>query len=344
MHMCHVLRSLFLVSAASLTAAGEPSPDARSAKSVLRSRERSDNLLKTDAWRPWQAGFSREEGLFVCEIGADARIQRGVGQTVVLNQTTPEPIVATAFGKAEGVTGSPDNNYALYLDLVYADGTPLWGQAAPFDVGTHDWQRREVVVLPEKPVGQVSFYMLLRGHGGKAFFRDPTLQVIKAPKGACMFDGVPVIPHEPSVAGFQVRDVAADTDFFRIERRAAGLELECKQDKTGNAVFFDVTISDTTGNDRAVTLVYAVPIPTARCLWRDRRNWVFSLWSRYNPRKRWESLIQRRSRPAFLTSPPAMSWFWVRLLERARELFSSWQNWKSLKVRSSKAEISSLPA
>lgn len=46
----------------------------------------------------------------------------GVGQTVVLNQKTPQPIVAAAESKAEGVTGSPDNDYALYLDLLYADG------------------------------------------------------------------------------------------------------------------------------------------------------------------------------------------------------------------------------
>ena len=50
------------------------------------------------------------------------------------------------------MTGSPDIDYSLYLDLVYADGTPLWGQTAPFATGTHDWQRRQVVVFPEKPV------------------------------------------------------------------------------------------------------------------------------------------------------------------------------------------------
>ena len=84
-------------------------------------------------------------------------------QTVKLNQTRPEPIVAVCESKAEGVSGAADSDYSLYLDLVYADNTPLWGQVASFSTGTHDWQRRQVVVLPEKPVKQVSFYMLLRG-------------------------------------------------------------------------------------------------------------------------------------------------------------------------------------
>jgi hypothetical protein len=109
--------------------------------------------------------------------------------------------------------------------------------------------------------------MLLRQHAGKALFRDPELRVIKPPAGACLFDGVPVSLSDFNVEGFQIRDVAADSDFVRIERSAMGLELECTQEQTEKATFFNVTISDTTGNDRAITLVYAVPIPAENCLW-----------------------------------------------------------------------------
>ena len=108
---------------------------------------------------------------------------------MVLNQKRPTPIVAKAASRAEDVTGSPDSNYSLYLDLTFNDGTHLWGQTSAFDTGTHDWQTREVVVFPEKPVTQCSFHMLLRGHGGKAWFRDPQLLVIRTPAGTCMFDG-----------------------------------------------------------------------------------------------------------------------------------------------------------
>src|SRR5208282_2426192 len=97
---------------------------------------------------------------FVCDNGTQQKAQRGIAQTVELNQKLPEPIVALCESKAEGVTGSADSDYALYLDLVYADNTTLWGQAASFSAATHDWQHRQVVVLPEKPVKQVSFYML----------------------------------------------------------------------------------------------------------------------------------------------------------------------------------------
>ena len=131
-------------------------------KKVIRNTSDGENLLNDDAWRPWQKGFEREGEIFVCDNGTDAQVQRGVSQTITLNQKTPVPIVATAFSKAENVTGGRDNNYALYLDLIYKDDTPLWGQTAQFDVGTHQWEKREVIIFPEKPVKTVSFHMLLR--------------------------------------------------------------------------------------------------------------------------------------------------------------------------------------
>jgi len=237
------------------------------AKAVLKLRDAAENLLKPDAWQPWQKGFAREGELLVCDNAADANAQRGAGQSVQLNQSTPEPIVAVAFSRAEGVSGSADNDYALYLDLLFADGTTLWGQAAPFGTGTHDWQRREVLILPEKPVRQVSFYLLLRGHAGKAWFRDPQLQVVKSPEGACMFDGVAVVPQKPPGEGFQVRDVAAGSDFVRIEREALGLKLDCRTTAGAEVTTFDVTLTDTTGKDRAVTLIYAVPVEPKQLAW-----------------------------------------------------------------------------
>ena len=151
--------------------------DGTVAKRVLGEDAAGENLLKPDAWRPWQKGFQHQGDVFVCDNGADASVQRGVSQTVTLNQTSPEPIVATAQSKAEGVGGSRNSDYSLYVDLVYSDGAPLWGQVDTFSVGTHDWEKAKVVIFPDKPVRSVSFHMLLRQHTGKAWFREPTLRV-----------------------------------------------------------------------------------------------------------------------------------------------------------------------
>lgn len=229
-------------------------------KTALNTAEAGENLLRPDRFAGYESGFVRQGDSFLCDNGNTVTARRGVTQTIELNQRRPEPIVATAWSKAEGVTGSPDADYSLYLDLQYEDGTPLWGQSASFATGTHDWQRRRVIVLPEKPVKRVSFYLLFRRHGGKVWFRDPQLRVVRTPQGAMLFDGVPVVPRSAAVEGFQVRDVAAGSDFVALRRQALGLQLECVQSQQGQARLFDVTLWDTTGKDRAVTLVYAVPV------------------------------------------------------------------------------------
>ncbi len=234
--------------------------DGTPVKAVLDTAVAGENLLRPDRFTKYEQGFDRQGEVFLCDNGSDASSPRGVSQSVELNQTRPEPIVATAWSKAEGVTGSADADYSLYLDLLYDDGTPLWGQSASFATGTHDWQPRRVVVLPEKPVKRVSFYLLFRRHGGKAWFRDPELRVVPTPRGAALFDGVPVVQRMAAVEGFQVRDVAAGSDFVAIRRQALGLRLEWTQSQEGAGRLLDVTLRDTTGKDRAVTLVYAVPV------------------------------------------------------------------------------------
>ena len=234
-----------------------------------------ENLLKADAWRPWQKGFARDGDRFVCANGTDRSVQRGVSQTVVLNQAAPHPIVATCWSRAEGVGGSANSDYSLYLDLVYTDGTPLWGQVSPFKTGTHDWQRVQVTIFPAKPVRSLSFHMLLRRHTGKAWFKDPKLAVLKTPKGAAMFDGVPVRVKQKGFEGFLVRDVAAGSAFVAPDGKITrgkpadvlGLRIE-DQGFWGRAQSHSVLalvclgshikVLDLTGEDRAVTLYYVV--------------------------------------------------------------------------------------
>lgn len=270
--ICCLLAVLVFISAFPLpTNAGDEAPvdrlDGQLVKQVLALPETGENLLRPDAWRPWQAGFVRDGEMFVCDNGDQLQVQRGASQTVILNQTCPEPIVATAWSKAEGVTGTPGSDYALYLDLVYQDGTPLWGQVAPFATGTHDWQRRQVVVFPDRPVRSLAFHLLLRNHGGKAWFRDPALRVLSTPQSACRFEGTAVLVQAAGQAGFQVRDVAAGSDFVRIERQALDLELDWKAAERDGATFIDAELRDTSGRDRAVTLIYALPVPASSLRW-----------------------------------------------------------------------------
>ena len=227
------------------------------------------NLLVPGSWRSWQQGYESRDGSFLCDNGDNRDVERGVSQTVVLNQTEPEPIVATAWSRAENVGGTKNSDYSLYLDLIYTDGTPLWGQVGSFDTGSHNWQKATVHVFPDKPVRSVSVHMLLRRHTGKAWFRNAQLQVVRAPGGAVLFDGVPVSITRPALEGFQLRDVSANGDFVTLRNEHSGIRIESATRESAAARFFDVTVSDTTGTDRCVTLVYSIPLPRGDCIWLD---------------------------------------------------------------------------
>ncbi len=260
-----LLTAAALLACLASTALAATPEDGATARKVLGAGQLGPNLLAPDAWRPYDRGFERADGAFLCDNGPDASVRRGAVQTVVLNQAAPLPIVTSAWSKAEGVGGSPDSGYSLYLDLTYTDGTPLWGQTADFRTGAHDWERGEVVVLPEKPVRSVSVYVLLRGHAGRASFRDVELHQARPDAGAFLFDGLAVVPQGPAVEGFQARDVAAGGDFVHIRREALGLRLEAR----AAGEFTDVTLTDKTGKDRAVTLLYCVPVPPAGLTWLE---------------------------------------------------------------------------
>ena len=98
-----------------------------------------------------------------------------------------DPLVVRGWSRAESVSGSPDAGYSLYVDLTYADGTPLWGQTANFRCGAHDWELRELVIAPTRPVRSLTVYCLFRGHTGRVWFDDVSLEEMRPGPGAVLF-------------------------------------------------------------------------------------------------------------------------------------------------------------
>ncbi len=244
----------------------------RVVRRVVRAVPQGPNLIRPEAARPYGQGFTWRDGHFHCSSTTTDQ-HLGVMFSVELNQDRPLPIVALAESRAENVSGTPDANYSLYLDLVYNDGSPLWGQTSAFATGTHEWQERRVVIYPEKPVRRLSYYLLFRGHSGKVSFRNPRLFVLEMPKAVALFDSVPCSLETEKFAGFSVRDVRADTDFVAIEREALGLHLDAKETELNGGRIIDVTLSTRGTEDRAITLVYSSPVPAKELVWfRDPRS------------------------------------------------------------------------
>jgi hypothetical protein len=100
---------------------------------------------------------------------------------LMLNQATPTPIQITGWSKADSVTGPSAQEYAIYVDTYYVDGTALYGQTARFTPGTHDWEQQQVLISPVKPIKYLVAHTLLRRHTGTAWFDDISATVVSAP-------------------------------------------------------------------------------------------------------------------------------------------------------------------
>jgi len=265
-------------------------------------------------WRNWEVGYQpapgegRDGSAAVTCVWQKEGEQYGASQTVTLNQEKPTPIVVRAWSKAREVSGTADREYALYCDLEYMDGTPLWGQVASFDVGTRDWQQREVMILPAKPVRSITVHCLFRGHRGQVWFDDTEVHQLAAAAGSAILDGVPIVPKSEvlatapdrhagggvtlscddamgavllvvtqgyhgrsnAIGGFLVRDVAANSDWHCFREgtcKELGLELTTDWKTDDQAIRLSGTLHDTTGKDRAVTLLFALPVDARGAEW-----------------------------------------------------------------------------
>ena len=94
----------------------------------------------------------------------------GAKQVITLDPPIRHPFRISAWSRAEHAEVGQD--YDLYLDLFYADGTPLWGQIAHFQPGTHDWQKAELSFEVAKPVKRIEVHLLFRQARGTVWFDD----------------------------------------------------------------------------------------------------------------------------------------------------------------------------
>ena len=134
------------------------------------------------AWNTMKQGYSNDEAQKqsgAASIKVSSSIpgeDSGASQFVTINQEKPRPLILTAWSKAENVSGEASSEYSIYVDLMYTDGTPLWGQVAVFDTGTHDWQQKTFTIQPEKPVRSATVIAMLRNKTGTVWFDNISLR------------------------------------------------------------------------------------------------------------------------------------------------------------------------
>ncbi|MDR0706223.1 MAG: hypothetical protein LBF88_14715 [Planctomycetaceae bacterium] len=227
-------------------------------KKVVRFEQMNENLLQPDRFQPYEKGFEKQDEVFVCDNGNDNTAQRGVMYRIDLNQEQPLPIYAEAWSKAENVDSSQSSDYSIYLDLIYTDGTPLWGQNIPFSSGTHDWEQKQIFFIPEKPVKSLRFYTLFRNRTGKVWFRGMKLSTQKISDNTILFDGVPIQKPENTktqsdTISLQIRNVADDSDFILLDKNSFGIRSKTEF----NEIATQITLTNETEKDQCLTLIFS---------------------------------------------------------------------------------------
>lgn len=245
------------------------------AASLVSGAAETVRVLGLDAARPYERGFTRDGDEIVVDNGDDAARRAGAVWSLALNQTEARPFTVRTEARCErGPGGTRTRAFSLYVDLVYMDGDHLWGQTADFAPDPQrGWRAGTVTVIPAKPVRSASVYCLYRGLPGRVRFRAPTVR-IREQSDLALFDAQPValgdLPrHE---AGFLVRDVQRADDGYApipVGGEAKGVRLSVVETPAADGATYRVTVEDRTGRDRALTLVYAWPLPAGDLVFEE---------------------------------------------------------------------------
>ena len=104
---------------------------------------------------------------------ADSEFSGGLWKEIVYDQPNDLPVV---FGGESCCEAAQAEQYCVYLDLWYDDGTPVWARRADWRLGTHDWEKAVGAFVPARPVRKIRMHAFLRSGTGSAKFRNLWLE------------------------------------------------------------------------------------------------------------------------------------------------------------------------
>ena len=177
----------------------------------------------------------RHGGRFSYHATADVSdATRHASQMFTLKHPVSEPVVVSAWSKAENVSASLPNDYSIYVDCLLADGSYLFGQCAVFKPGTHDWEKSEWVIEPKQPIVDMRVYAMFRNHSGSAWFDDISIYPRSHPEQGLLDNGdferlgrrndIQFV-HDNALTDSQGRYRVLITDNFGSDVRSAPLSL-----------------------------------------------------------------------------------------------------------------------
>lgn len=208
--------------------------------------------------------------------------ERDFVSEVVLDQKDARIVMVSVESRAECAEVLQPHDYSVLAEVFFQDGSSNYrgwvpyndgalhvAEYAPFSLGTHPWEKRNLTLKFSKPVKSLKIHLRFQLQTGRVWFREIKvldLSRVQVP----VFDTVPIenqmIPHR----GFLLRDVAENSDYFEIrpDENVLGLTLSSEITKQDNdTVFRRVVIRRRSAGDRAVTLLFTIPLEGRDLLW-----------------------------------------------------------------------------
>ena len=185
-------------------------------------------------------------------------------RTVLVGAREAQPMAVTIAGTAaDGVTSG---TVGLTLQLNYTGANSVWGHHADLDFSGPGRQEKKVTIYCNGRLDNVYAYY----SASSGITLEPLKIELYDPVADACLDGVPVMrPDEALGAGFLMRDVGADGGYVRLDgwtvTRGIRFSEGCERD--GDVRRITGRLEDTTGADRALTLLYAVPLPEGEIVW-----------------------------------------------------------------------------
>jgi len=159
--------------------------------------ENGDNCLKNasflqggNSWKIWNGfidlGTGREGSPnSLCFSFPDEKTQGAhATQKVTLDQKEAAPILFSVWSKTKGVLEKgKSQDYYMHLTVFYQDGTTNW-QVPPqyLNFSNHDWEKKEYIYNPPKPVKAAELYLVFRKNIGTVWFDDAEIKELKSEK------------------------------------------------------------------------------------------------------------------------------------------------------------------
>ncbi len=181
-----------------------------------------------------------------------------------------DSVVVSGWSRALADDGG-GGDYALYVDLIYEDGTPQWGSRADFTSGPHDWEYKYHIISLEKPVKEMTIYCLYRGRKGSVLFDSVSVGLPVAGPSAAAFSGESyLVAGQNNLSAVTVhasKNSAVPSLQYNVTATFQGHSDHIRLD---GAVLAASTTADGAVPDLAVSLSFAVPIAASGwSLWSD---------------------------------------------------------------------------